>query len=314
MTVPAPVGMSGMAGHFSVPWAVHRRSFAGFLLAIKAADVVAPAKEQGEAPDYIKHGQDAVIQIKGVMLVDPPAWMKRSGVAHVDVRAVSRAVRRATADASVSRILLRFDSPGGMVSGTEELATTVGQANKDKPVLALIDGMCCSAAYWVAAQARSVRAVSSTCEIGSIGVYSVLTDVTAMYRDMGVSVTLVTSGPLKGAGADGRVTQPQVDAEQRIIDNLAKLFRGAIASGRGRDLGHLATGETWLADDAQLLGLIDATPRSAGPLVSHAELRALMAEHPGQERLIADVAARGTTLSGIRTQLSLAAARRAAVR
>lgn len=289
----------GMAGHFSVPWAVHRRAFSCFLLQLHDANAAAaPEGEEGAggeaSPGYAIAGRDAVIHLRGVMLVDPPAWMKRAGIAHSDVRAVAKAVRAAMEDSKISRIRLRIDSPGGMVSGTEELATAVAMANKVKPVVSIIVGMCCSAAYWVGAQAGHIRAMVGSCEIGSIGVYTVLADVSAMYRDMGVAMTLVTSGTLKGAGADGRTTPAQVDAEQRIIDNLAQLFRAAVDRGRGRSLGHLATGETWLADDALVLGLIDKTPKFPnGPPLAGEELRGLMADYPAQQAKIAHLAVQG---------------------
>jgi len=63
------------------------------------------------------------------------------------MRDIGYAFRHALQDSKVHSIVLHIDSPGGTVDGTEELANAISAAKGTKPVVALADGMMCSAAY-----------------------------------------------------------------------------------------------------------------------------------------------------------------------
>jgi protease-4 len=80
-------------------------------------------------------------------------------------------ISAAEKDSTVASIILWIDSPGGQVDGTESLANKV--KNCSKPIIAYIDGMACSAAYWIACGATEVIADGSNngwnTTIGSIG-------------------------------------------------------------------------------------------------------------------------------------------------
>lgn len=65
-------------------------------------------------------------------------------------------LRHAAVSPSVGKIVLWIDSGGGEVAGTEEVAATVAEVNRLKPVVSLVDGKAASAAYWIASQAGTV--------------------------------------------------------------------------------------------------------------------------------------------------------------
>ena len=173
---------------------------------------------------------------------------------------VRRGLRSALADPAVASILLIVDSPGGYVAGTEDLAADVAAANELKPVVAYIEDLGASAAYWIASQAGRVFANGSA-RIGSIGVFAVIEDSSKAMEAEGVTVHVISTGPLKGAGAPGApVTDEHLAAWQAEIDDDFARFAAGIRRGRGmsgKQVEAVSTGGTWGADAAKGLGLID---------------------------------------------------------
>jgi ClpP class serine protease len=131
-------------------------------------------------------------------------------------------------------VVLRFDSPGGDVSGCFETALAIRAAcdAAGKPLHAFVEGECASAAYALASQCLSIS-VAISALVGSIGVLSSREDVTAMNAARGLRVALVMSGVRKG---DGHPDMPITDAEiantQSIVDSMAAVFFDLVATGR----------------------------------------------------------------------------------
>lgn len=225
------------------------------LLASVPADINAASAGSGERKDYGISGSTAVIDIRGSMTKGYSSWS--SGTSTVRVR---QAVRAAVKDDDVTSILLVIDSPGGQVAGLHDLAEDVRKANAKKPVTAYVEDLCCSAALWVASQAGRIVA-SPAAQIGSIGCYTVVDDTSVYWAARGVKCNLVSSGDLKGAGAEGVPVSIAYLAEvQAQIDDIADRFCDALASGRKMTkeaAQALCTGKVWTAAEARQLGLVD---------------------------------------------------------
>ena len=148
------------------------------------------------------------------------------------------------------------------------------------PVHAYVDVMCCSAGEWLASGATS-RCAAGSALLGSIGVYNAMFDQSARYAEMGVTVHLKSSGPLKGAGYPGtRPTDRQLEAMQSEVDRLAQDFyeqmnRRQKASGRP-DLEPAThfSGGTFRAGTPAGAALVDAIIPNRG-----AHLRMLAMQH-----------------------------------
>jgi len=204
---------------------------------------------------YLMVGE-GVAQIR----IDGPTakgWGKFGEMSSVFVR---KAIRQAASDPAVGSILLVIDSPGGYVAGTDDLARDVAAANEVKPVVAFIEDLGASAAYWVASQARAVYA-NPTAQVGSIGVFAVIEDTSKAAEVAGVTVHVLSTGPLKGAGAAGApVTPEHLAAWQTEIDDTMSHFAAAVRKGRNmtpKGFAEVSTGGTWIASKAKDLGLID---------------------------------------------------------
>lgn len=259
------------------------------------------ASTLGAAPDtkpYDMVGKAAIISIVGPMTKGGNSFSMSGST--VGAR---RLIRQAAADPDVKSIVLRLDSPGGAFAGTMDLAEEITRARNAKTVVAYAEDLCCSAAYWVACACESIYA-NDGAVVGSIGTYMVVEDSSRMADQMGVTVHVISSGPLKGAGVEGaEVTDDQRAAWQVLIDDITAKFLAAVKSGRGLDLtpGEMpADGDSWIASKAEALGLIDG-------VVSLDDLLALMNTLPEKKRApvrtlndfdgpVAGVSLTGTTL------------------
>lgn len=257
LPIPRRPDQAKCAGHHFGAWAVEPQWFNKALSAVRAGTLKPKAfgaddgEDDGDLPEYELKDGIAYIAIEGAMMKGRSSF---GGCCTVDAR---RDLRAADADPLVRGIMLRIDSPGGTVNGTPELADEV--AKLKKPCFAMVEGMCCSAAYWVASQADRIIAGRADL-IGSIGVYAVLEDSTGMQEQWGIKSTVVSTGPFKGLGADGKVSDALVSDVQREVNDLNEHFLAAVADGRGvalESVRTLADGRVHVGDKAMGLGLVD---------------------------------------------------------
>ncbi|MEO0478424.1 MAG: S49 family peptidase [Planctomycetota bacterium] len=163
-------------------------------------------------------------------------------------------------DDEVEAILLDVDSPGGSVSGLQEFAEDVRAVRGEKPIVAHVDGLCASAALWIAAQADRIYTTRSS-EIGSIGVYAPLVDDERLFKNEGVDIEVVSSGGVKGQGFPGTRRSSELrDEIQAGVDRFLDWFVEAVAMGRDlseEEVRALADGRVHFAEQAIELGLAD---------------------------------------------------------
>jgi signal peptide peptidase SppA len=261
-----------IAGLFNRPMLIESTRLTEFLCLIPPGPVAgdqnkaaASAETDTETP-FTMMGSTAVIPIQGILMKSAIPWLRRYGVVHTGYDEIHNAVLKAAADPGVEAIHLPTDSPGGMVAGLEYAVRAIQSAKAAKPVTAEIEDIGVSAAYWLTSQAGSITAGLNT-EVGSIGVFSVITDASEMFESAGVKVEVVRSGPFKGQGVLGaRVSEDYLGVEQQIVDQMADNFVKSVAAGRNMSVAavrKLATGRAWLGQEAKELGLVDQV-RSLG--------------------------------------------------
>lgn len=206
-----------------------------------------------------------VIPIVGMM---QKGRSKYGGVSTLDVR---REISKANRDDSIKGIMLMIDSPGGHTSGTQALADEIqGSA---KPIRAHVDDLAASAALWIAAVTDHISA-DKTSTIGSIGTFAVLQDTSGLQEQSGIKLHLVSTGPLKGAGADGVVDDALIAEVQERVDSVNEFFLESMVQGRGMsraDIDALATGAVFSAKESLSNGLIDQITDAESSLLSFIE-------------------------------------------
>lgn len=245
-------------------WAVQEEPFLAACQRLQGLDLrvhmdspaAAEARAKAAAGESIgKTGSVAVIHITGSLMKQTSSMS--GGTSTLLAR---RQIRAAIADDSVDSILLRIDSPGGTVAGTQELADEVAAAAKKKPVYAQVEDLAASAAYWVASQAQQIFA-NRTALVGSIGTFMVIHDMSGLAAREGIKVHVLRAGDFKGAGQPGtEVTAGQLAEWQRVVNELNSHFLEGVAKGRKLALAkvrELADGRVHVGAAAQQLGLID---------------------------------------------------------
>lgn len=198
------------------------------------------------------------------------AYLSARGVALFDIEfqpyAFSTALlatrlRAAAADDTVGIIVLDIDSPGGVVTGVPEAGEAMFEAREKKRVVALVNPLAASAAYWIASQATEIIATPSG-QAGSIGVFLMHIDVSKMLEADGVKITIIKDGENK---AEGNPFEP-LSAEslayfQGEVARIGSDFRKAVARGRGTTAATVAKewggGRAFYAPQAKALGMVD---------------------------------------------------------
>lgn len=158
-------------------------------------------------------------------------------------------------------VVIRMDSPGGVVSGLNETVYKLRSLKKKHGVrvIAYVDEMACSAAYALSTAADEIVGPESAVA-GSIGVISQMYDQVGMDERAGLRFAIVTSGDRK---ADGHphmpLTEDAIDVERTRVNQLATAFFRMVEEARPISA---ATAESYqagiyLAPEAVEKGLMD---------------------------------------------------------
>lgn len=198
----------------------------------------------------------AVLDIAGTMMKSASSMSSNTGTIRV-----RHELRAAMNDPKIGAALIRFDTPGGTVAGTADLAGDIAFAATQKPVVGFAEDLVASAGLWCFTQCLSCYANAATAQIGSIGTVLGLYDQSGAAAQAGIKALVFATGPLKGAGFPGaEITDAQKAYFQSIVDEIQPSFTQAVAMGRKLTLTHvqaLATGAVFSATKAKEHGLID---------------------------------------------------------
>lgn len=188
----------------------------------------------------------AVVEIEGII---------------TDADVVARELREHGNNTSVRAVVLRINSPGGVVAPTQEMFGAVQRLRKaGKPVVASFGAVAASGGYYVAAAADKIYANPGTLT-GSIGVVMQLANLEGLLKKVGVDYVVVKAGSYKDVGNFARTMTPE---ERRILqallDDVYGQFVDAVVQGRGLDrktvLG-FADGRIYSGRQAHGLKMVD---------------------------------------------------------
>lgn len=151
----------------------------------------------------------------------------------------------------VDRVRLFIDSPGGILHQSLERIMKRLQSIDSE---AIVTGVCASAAWLLARSCRRLYASGDACEIGGIGAYIVVYDLTELHKQNGLKPIRISTGKLKGIGANGEYTEEEIAELKRQVDAVFNAYIGVL--GRPLDSG-LYDGRVYISKEAMTLGLID---------------------------------------------------------
>lgn len=180
-----------------------------------------------------QQGDVMVLPLQGVISNRSNMVQDVSAPRGTSTEAFSTLFRTALNDDKIKAIVLDVNSPGGTVSGVEELTAEILEARGVKPVIAQVNAMAASAAYWIASAADEIVLTPSG-EVGSIGVYSLHEDISQMLVQKGVQPTFISAGKYKvEANPFQPLTSDARASLQESVDAYYEKFIRAVAQGRG---------------------------------------------------------------------------------
>jgi signal peptide peptidase SppA len=202
-------------------------------------------------------GQVATIHIDGAIDKNLSA-LDRLCFDATDLNDVDRAIARVASDSTIKDVLFAINSPGGSVNGVPETAGRIASLAQQKNCFAFIDGLGCSAAYWLAAACDQVYSTGSSMT-GSIGVYLALLDESRWLENQGLKVETVQDGKLKAAGASWRPLKDEERAHfQSTVSQIGAMFRAAVNVKRPGVTDDTMQGQAFFGATALEMGLVDA--------------------------------------------------------
>ena len=166
-----------------------------------------------------------------------------SGVIHeAEDGFVKRQIDHAEADEHVKAVVLRVDSPGGTVSGSDYIYHHLRKLVEKRkiPLVVSMGGMAASGGYYVsmAVGHEPDRIFAEpTCFTGSIGVLMPHYEIAGLLEKIGAKEDSILSNPLKGMGSIARpMTKQEREIFQRLIDDSFAQFKdgGALRPGEVR--------------------------------------------------------------------------------
>lgn len=173
----------------------------------------------------------------------------------------SELIRKATEDKEVKAIVLRVNSPGGAVYGSELIRDQLQIArDKGKPVVVSMGDLAASGGYWISMASDLVIADPATIT-GSIGVFAMLPTGEGLMRKIGVNTGGYKTTWLAGAYDPRNSLDPRLQTlVQSSIENIYADFIGKVSSTRKLDVAkvdELAQGRIWTGAQAEQHKLVD---------------------------------------------------------
>ncbi|MGA7626651.1 MAG: signal peptide peptidase SppA [Candidatus Acidiferrales bacterium] len=173
---------------------------------------------------------------------------------------VASDIRSARMDSGIKAIVLRVDSGGGSVVGSEVIRREVELADHVKPVVVSMSDVAASGGYWIAAPARKIVADPDSIT-GSIGVLIGKMNISGLYNLLGLSTDYIATSDNATLFSDQQnFTPAQQEYIQRSLNQTYADFAKGVAAGRKMTVeavDKVGKGRVWTGAQAKNLGLVD---------------------------------------------------------
>jgi protease IV len=180
-----------------------------------------------------------------------------------DGREFLELLRKYRKEDRVKAVLIRIDSPGGVVGPSQEIWAEIKRTREEfkKPVIAYCSSVAASGAYYAAVGADKI-VTNPGCMIGSIGALMSFVNLEHLYEWAKIQRYAITTGKFKDAGAEYKPLTPEQRALfQEMLDDVLAQFKVAIQEGRKMKpefLAQYADGRVFTGNQAVKLGFADS--------------------------------------------------------
>lgn len=218
------------------------------------------APQKDISKDYDKNSQIAIIYGSGAI-----NHGKRNDNPFSDETAVHsgdfvKYLKSARENDKIKAIILRIDSPGGSVFGSDEIYQEILKTREVKPVIASMSDYCASGGYYIAVACDTIITHPLTIT-GSIGVVSVIPNVSSMMNKLYITADTIGTSP-SAFFLNGIYPLTEKDKKQFTDMSRSIYFRfiDKVAKARGKSFDEaraLAKGRVWMGEQALKNGLAD---------------------------------------------------------
>jgi len=215
------VSVAGVATFCFLSFFLFFATIVGLAGALNDASESALVLEETISGDETAPGKIVVLPIEGVIETDEYGFLREA----IDCIADDERVRG---------VVLRINSPGGTIAGSDYYYTLLKdlKAELDVPIIASMGDVAASGGYYIATAADRIFAERSTLT-GSIGVIVSMYDASELCEKVGVASTPVVSGPMKGMGDFMKKPTPEETAVwQALVDESYEQFLDVVRAGR----------------------------------------------------------------------------------
>ncbi len=222
-----------------------------------------------------------VVEVKGIIL---------------DSQESIRRLRECGKNDRVKAVVLRIDSPGGVVAPSQEIYEEVQRLAGKKKVVVSMGSVAASGGYYIAAPASVIYANPGTIT-GSIGVIIKLSNLQELMEKVGMKVTTIKTGKYKDIGSTSRpMTEEDRALLQGVIESSYGQFVKAVAQGRRlpeAQVRLLADGRIFTGEQALALKLVDRLGNMQDAVAEAGRLAGIEGEppmfRPKKERKLLDL-------------------------
>ena len=200
----------------------------------------------GEKPSFIsKSDSIGIVKIEGVIY---------------DSDAVLKTLQKFKELDHVKAVIVRIDSPGGVVGASQEIYSELKKMRSSKKIVVSFGSLGASGAYYIACGADKIIANPGTLT-GSIGVIMEFANLQKLYQWAKMDHTVIKSGRYKDVGSPFRSMEAD---EKEILNHLVKgvheQFKNVVMSERKiaqADIATVTDGRVFTGEEAKKLGLVD---------------------------------------------------------
>lgn len=178
----------------------------------------------------------------------------------LDSRETVRQLRYFLKQDSVKAVVLRVDSPGGVVAPSQEISDEVRKFALKKKIVVSMGSLAASGGYYISAPATLIYANPGTLT-ASIGVILKLSNIEELMDKIGIKSATLKTGRYKDAGSPFRAMTSEDRAMlQSVIQSTHEQFVRAVAEGRKipvEQVRAIADGRILSGEQAKALRLVD---------------------------------------------------------
>jgi protease IV len=211
-------------------------------------------KPKGHAMDNVGP-HTALVELTGEIALDTAASAEN----------INSALKAAFEDPESKGVILRINSPGGSPVQSSQINSEITRLKEEhkKPIYVVVDEICASGGYYVAAAADKIY-VDKASLIGSIGVLMDGFGFTGLMDKLGVERRLLTAGENKGfLDPFSPQSEKHKAYVQGMLQEIHQQFISTVKQGRGArlkaDQAEVFSGLVFSGERGIALGLADAT-------------------------------------------------------